>query len=113
MELDLFSSFDNVSGSISKSEEKGRKKSVKGRINGNEIMTNDVLNKEDVFPRRYFYPSLNKLPYLKEAFSCPISEDISLRIACLPLYVGLTDIEVDKICKIIRNSIDNQYAKAV
>ena len=48
MELDLFSSFDNVSGSISKSEEKGRKKSVKGRINGNEIMTNDVLNKEDV-----------------------------------------------------------------
>ena len=70
------------------------------------------LNKEDVFPRRYFYPSLNKLPYLKEAFSCPISEDISLRIACLPLYVGLTDIEVDKICEIIRNAIDNELVKA-
>lgn len=48
MELDLFSSFDNVSGNVSKSEEKGRKRSVKDRIKGNEAMTNDVLNKEDI-----------------------------------------------------------------
>ena len=58
----------------------------------------DRLAKIDVFPRRYFYPSLNKLPYLKESNSCPISEDISLRIACLPLYVGLEDGDVKKIC---------------
>lgn len=48
MELDLFSSFDNVSGNVSKSEGKGRKRSVKDRIKGNEAMTNDVLNKEDI-----------------------------------------------------------------
>lgn len=48
MELDLFSSFDNVSGNVSESEEKGRKRSVKDRIKGNEAMTNDVLNKEDI-----------------------------------------------------------------
>lgn len=52
----------------------------------------------DVYPRRYFYPSLNQLPYLSETCPCPISEDISKRIACLPLYVGLGDEIVSKIC---------------
>ncbi len=61
----------------------------------------DALAKEGIHPRRYFYPSLNMLSYLKETQSCPISEDISKRIACLPLYVGLRDEEIIKICKII------------
>jgi len=55
----------------------------------------------DVFPRRYFYPSLNTLPYLNERFSCPVSEDICLRIACLPLFVGLEDDTVRKICEVL------------
>ena len=58
----------------------------------------DRLAEINVFPRRYFYPSLNTLPYLAERYSCPISEDISRRIACLPLYVGLEDETVEKIC---------------
>lgn len=61
----------------------------------------DRLAKADVFPRRYFYPSLNELPYLKKAFACPVSEDISRRIACLPLYVGLDDASVEKICALV------------
>ena len=61
----------------------------------------DALNEQDIFPRRYFYPSLNRLPYVKGQ-SCPISEDISLRIACLPLYVGLEDEIIFKIAEIIR-----------
>lgn len=61
----------------------------------------DKLSKIGVFPRRYFYPSLNKLLFLKEKFMCPVSEDISKRIACLPLYVGLQDIEIEKICKVL------------
>ena len=39
----------------------------------------------DVRPRRYFYPSLNTLPYVNNQ-NMPISEDISKRILCLPLY---------------------------
>lgn len=58
----------------------------------------DRLAKIDVFPRRYFYPSLNKLPYLQTHYACPVSEDITTRIACLPLYVGLADADVEKIC---------------
>lgn len=59
----------------------------------------DRLAKIDVFPRRYFYPTLNKLPYLTAQYVCPVSEDITTRIACLPLYVGLQDADVEKICK--------------
>lgn len=59
----------------------------------------DRLAKIDVFPRRYFYPTLNKLPYLTAHYDCPMSEDITTRIACLPLYVGLADADVERICK--------------
>ena len=57
------------------------------------------LAKMDIFPRRYFYPSLNQLPYLQKYYPCPVSEDITTRIACLPLYVGLQDADVKRICE--------------
>ena len=60
------------------------------------------LNEENIFPRRYFYPSLNTLPYLSLAQICPISESISTRILCLPLYNGLKTDEVEKIVKIMK-----------
>ncbi len=61
----------------------------------------EKLNKAEIFPRRYFYPSLNKLPYLKEQFHCPISEDLSSRVMCLPLYYELAEAEVDQVCDVI------------
>lgn len=57
------------------------------------------LARINVYPRRYFYPSLNTLPYLRETCGCPVSEDIASRIACLPLFVGLENELVYKICK--------------
>lgn len=59
-----------------------------------------ALNQEKIYPRRYFYPSLNNLPYI-EGGNCPISEDISSRIACLPLYADLEASTVEKIAKIL------------
>jgi dTDP-4-amino-4,6-dideoxygalactose transaminase len=59
-----------------------------------------TLNANDIFPRRYFYPSLNTLPYVKFQ-SCKVSEDISKRIACLPLYVGLEEKDVKRICELV------------
>lgn len=64
-----------------------------------------ALKKENIYPRRYFHPSLNTLPYLKKKQSCPISEDISKRIACLPLFVGLKNENIKKITNIIKNNI--------
>lgn len=63
-----------------------------------------ALNTLDIFPRRYFYPSLDQLPYVKEA-NLPISMDISKRILCLPLYVGLEEIVQEKICEVINSII--------
>lgn len=60
-----------------------------------------ALRQADIFPRRYFYPSLNTLPYLRNKYSCPISEDISSRIICLPLYPDLPIEDVERISRII------------
>lgn len=64
----------------------------------------EELHKEDIYPRRYFYPSLNKLPYVNGE-SCPVSEDITVRIACLPLFTDLSNENVDKISRIIIKNI--------
>lgn len=64
----------------------------------------DALAKHDIYPRRYFYPSLNTLPYVNAA-PCPISEDIASRIACLPLYPGLAESDVHNICQIIKETL--------
>jgi len=51
-----------------------------------------------VTPRRYFYPSLNLLPYIDNQ-PMPVSEDISKRILCLPLYYEISEVEIDMICR--------------
>lgn len=67
----------------------------------------EALAKNEIYPRRYFYPSLNKLPYIKDKQACPVSEDISSRIACLPLYADLKKEKVEEICSIIAEVIKN------
>lgn len=62
------------------------------------------LNKNQIIPRRYFYPSLNTIPYINSS-EMPISESIASRILCLPLYVGLTENELSKIVSLINNKI--------
>lgn len=62
------------------------------------------MNQNGIFPRRYFFPSLNTVNYVASA-SCKISENISKRILCLPLYPELSESEVYRIVKIIKNSL--------
>ena len=61
-----------------------------------------VLNDENIFPRRYFYPSLDTLEYIEPKQECKISRDISKRILCLPIYAELEKGNQDKIIDIIR-----------
>lgn len=65
------------------------------------LRTQKSLNKNQIFPRRYFYPSLNKLPYVKKG-SCKISEDVSSRILCLPLSFEIEKSSIEQICNIIK-----------
>lgn len=64
------------------------------------------LNKNAIFPRRYFFPSLNELSYVERQHT-PISESISRRALCLPLYYSLSVEEVDFISRILLRSINN------
>lgn len=67
----------------------------------------EELNKQNVYPRRYFYPSLNQLSYLDKEQSCPISENIAKRILCLPLYPSIATADIQRICKSIME-LDNE-----
>jgi dTDP-4-amino-4,6-dideoxygalactose transaminase len=64
------------------------------------LKVQEALLKENILPRRYFYPSLNTIDYVKGA-EMPISESIASRIVCLPLYVGLSEEALEKITQII------------
>jgi len=64
----------------------------------------DVLKKHKIFPRRYFYPSLSRLPYV-DADPMNISDSISRRILCLPLYHDLKDRDIDKISSLIMSNL--------
>ena len=61
-----------------------------------------ALNDENIFPRRYFYPSLDTLEYIEPKQECKISRDISKRILCLPIYSELEFENQKKIINIIR-----------
>lgn len=50
-----------------------------------------ALNSAGAAPRRYFWPSLDTLPYLSESRACPVSRDIAARVLCLPLFNGLDE----------------------
>ena len=61
------------------------------------LKVNELLKTELIMARRYFYPSLNKLKW-GYGQSCPISEDISKRILCLPSHDRVNDEDVKLIC---------------
>lgn len=65
------------------------------------LETQARMNALDIFPRRYFYPSLNTLPYVQSK-KMEVSESIAARILCLPLYVGLTEKERELIISSIK-----------
>lgn len=64
-----------------------------------------VLNEQNIYPRRYFYPSLDTLTYIEPKQECNISRDISKRILCLPIYAELDKNIQDNIVKIIKDAI--------
>lgn len=58
------------------------------------------LGEVNITPRRYFYPSLNSIPYI-QGNKMPVSENIASRVLCLPLYVGLSENDLSKIVNIL------------
>ena len=60
-------------------------------------LVKNKLELKEIFPRRYFYPSLNLLPFLLKKSEMKVCEKISKSVICLPLYYDLSKSEVELI----------------
>lgn len=61
-----------------------------------------LLNDNNIFPRRYFYPSLDTLNYIKPKQFMKNSRDMSSKILCLPLYSELSENDQYRIIRIVK-----------
>tara|TARA_B110000037_G_C17125182_1_gene507735 strand:+ start:3454 stop:4581 length:1128 start_codon:yes stop_codon:yes gene_type:complete len=65
--------------------------------NGDLLNAIKNLKNRNIFPRRYFYPSLSKLPYVDYKL-LENAENVSNNVLCLPLYHSLRLSDVTEIC---------------
>lgn len=64
-----------------------------------------ALKDEEIIPRRYFYPTLNSINYIKTKGYTPVAEDIAPRVLCLPLYADLDKGSIVRITQIINKNL--------
>ncbi|MDC1405959.1 DegT/DnrJ/EryC1/StrS family aminotransferase [Akkermansiaceae bacterium] len=64
------------------------------------LSTMERLHDANIFPRRYFYPSLSAY-FGDEEDPCPVSCDVSKRIVCLPLSENTDAFTVDAVTSLI------------
>lgn len=69
------------------------------------LRVQSLLAKNGVYPRRYFYPSLDRLKYLAASQQCKHSCDISTRVLCLPMYPGLADLDLERITNLVKSAL--------
>lgn len=65
------------------------------------LAAKSALESNDIFPRRYFNPSLSNLNYINGE-ATPIADDISSRILCLPLFHNLSGTDQEIIANVLR-----------
>ena len=63
------------------------------------LKSKEVLETHGVFSRRYFYPGLNTLEYTSGV--CSMSDSITSRIMCLPLFHSLSKEEQRMIARLL------------
>lgn len=66
----------------------------------------ELLNGNWIYPRRYFYPSLNNLNYVTSR-DTPVCDEICSKVLCLPVYHSLSTEEIDFICRILLRAQNN------
>ncbi|WP_424961680.1 DegT/DnrJ/EryC1/StrS family aminotransferase [Ekhidna sp.] len=69
------------------------------------IKTTAFLEANEINTRRYFYPTLDQLPYLSTSDRIPVAREVARRIICLPLYYDLSVSKVEMICELIKSSM--------
>ena len=79
-------------------------------IASNEALLKEIeeaMHKRNIYPRRYFYPPLSTLPFIKEIQSLPVVEAMAGKILCLPLYQHLAETKQEEILAIIEHQVRN------
>lgn len=77
------------------------------RSYGAMMASREALQSKGVFPRRYFHPSLNTLPFLRDELrsSCPVSESLATRTLCLPMYSSLSREDIELVASCVLSSL--------
>jgi dTDP-4-amino-4,6-dideoxygalactose transaminase len=70
------------------------------------LAVKNTLELNEIFPRRYFHPSLSSLAYVRKV-KTPISDSIASRILCLPMYYNLGREEQDMISRLLLRVLNN------
>lgn len=70
------------------------------------LKATELLNANLIYPRRYFFPTLNNLRYVTQS-STPVCDDISRKVLCLPLYHQLSMEEIDFVCRLLLRTQNN------
>ena len=65
----------------------------------------ECLASNEIFPRRYFSPSLDTVEIFTSSRNCPVSQDLADRILCLPIYYDLPIETVLKTSKLINSTL--------
>ena len=68
-----------------------------------------ALKARDIHPRRYFFPSLTRLPYVKSQ-PCPVAENMAERVLCLPLWADMAPELVAEIADVTLTAMRNRRA---
>lgn len=68
------------------------------------VATEKHLESKEIFTRRYFYPTLDHLPYLNEDDQLVTAKSVASCIMCLPLYYDLEISNAEKVIEVIRDS---------
>jgi len=65
------------------------------------LKSKKILNDNWVYPRRYFYPSLTKLPYTNEQNELTVVRSIASKVLCMPLFNSLSIADIDFIARLL------------
>jgi len=69
----------------------------------------EILKKENINGRRYFYPLISNFPTYKGLPSAnksnlPVASRVAQEVICLPMYADLEKNIIEKIAKILKNN---------
>lgn len=70
------------------------------------LKVKSALEEQEIYPRRYFHPSLSSLNYV-ENIPTPISDEVTSKILCLPIYHDLSESDQERVCGIILKQLDS------